>query len=156
MKHRGKTGISLLAIILAAYALNWIFTPMIVGDRLELYFRPKFQTPFQSELWLTSRSTTVNRQGIGKFGKCYEMVDELIASNKLIGKSELEINRLLGTPDTAENKESFRRLLYILADQSQYPSRSVLFPRVFWNTDQWVLQIVIERGRVSRAFIFFT
>lgn len=141
-----------LIVSLAAYALNWVFTPIFIRETIvEAAFRPHFHEPFHKATWATSGPATPSNPS---FGLRYAMVDSLMKSRVLLCKSELAVKALLGDPDSSSKDGS--GLHYALAPQPMYPARSILFPFRLSNIDRWHLEIKLEGGIVVATRVYAT
>ena len=137
-----------VALALAAlFGLNYVITPALVGEnRLEEFFRPRGESKFDSALWKDSSPVT---------GKRYEMVDDLLSSQRLAGLIEADVKGLLGEADSNGDEGGDKLLVYHLAKQRDYPAKSVLFPGFFPNHEAWMLEVRLRNGNVSSARVFF-
>jgi hypothetical protein len=152
--RRLKRGIVLVVSLAIAYTLNFFLTPLLVGERLELYFRPHFGSKFDSEVWrLTGPKSW--KPGGPHYGSRYEMVDDLLGSGRVVGMAEDSLLTMLGTPELADSKAGEKRLFYVLGDQRTYPARSIWFPGWFANLDRWMLQVELRDGKACSARVFF-
>jgi len=167
------------ALLLGLYALNYLVTPLIVGEvRLESRCRPRFNLKFDSQVWKTSGLIPDGRLGkqSPSYGRRYEMVDDLLASQISIGMEERQIRAILGEPDGGivdkksilgspdpygvrrlnptkeilESPDDIAYWSYHLASQWQYPARSIWFPKMFFNFDRWMLVIKITNRKASK------
>lgn len=84
------------------------------------------------------------------------MVDDLLASKRVINLDSTQIEKLLGKPDLVSDKDGEELLFYILGDQRAHPSKSVWFPGLFPNNDRWMLEIRLRQGKAYAARVFFT
>ncbi len=141
-----------MLVIGFVYFVNYLVTPCIVGERLEVYFRPRLSEPFRSELWRRASSSGDPEL----YGKRYRMVDNLIRSKLLVGASESGVKERLGPPESSSQAGTTARLFYFLANQKQYPARSVLFPGAFANLDRWMLEIELHNGTVTLVKVYFS
>jgi hypothetical protein len=149
--------VDVLALIVAIYVVNYLATPAIVGEaKLEIYFRPRCNSRFDSDAWLRADRTTWKPGASVPYGWRYAMVDDLLRSKTLIGATERRVKELLGPPELTSDTNGVRSLDYFLATQRQYPARSILFPRLFANFDEWRLEVILRDGRVIMARIYFT
>jgi hypothetical protein len=141
-----KAAVLVGCFVVALYVLNYIFTPMLLGEReIEIYFRPHCRLMFDSKTW--KRGGLKVSGGIAEnYGKRYEMLDDLLSSHALVGMKEDSLVMQLGQS---------KRLFYILGDQRNYPAKSVLFPGAFANFDRWKMEIVISDGKVTSYKILF-
>jgi hypothetical protein len=140
----------LATLFLAAlfYVMNYFVTPDVVGvARLEEHFRPRGKSKFISQFWKEARAGSGHR---------FEMVDDLIKGNSLMGLDLNQVKDLLGNPDLFTNHQSENELFYMLADQKMYPAKSIWFPGLFANQDRWMLQVRLRNGKVFLAKVFFT
>lgn len=141
----------IVALIAATYLLNYLLAPVLVGEKLEIYFRPKYERPFDSKIWKqTSFGSTTNS------GLRYEMFDDLISKKFAPQTDESELIALLGDADSVSLIDGDRCLFYVLGDQRQYPVKSFLFPWRFSNFDRWMLEVRFGRGKLVSWKIFFT
>lgn len=82
------------------------------------------------------------------------MVDDLLGAQLWIGRSQQEIEDLLGKPDLDSVLRSGERVWhYSLGSQKDYPARSILFlfPGVLQNVELWVLELRFQDGRLCSA-----
>jgi hypothetical protein len=150
MRLTKSVRILLLAALLlpGVYVLNYFLTPDLVGiAELEVNCRPPGKARFDSDIW---------RQASISSGKRYEMVDDLLASKRIINLDSTQIEKLLGKPDLVSNKDGEELLFYILGDQRTHPSKSVWFPGLFPNNDRWMLEVRLRQKKASAARVFFT
>ncbi len=84
------------------------------------------------------------------------MVDSLLASKVLLGADELRLSGLLGAPESTSKQDGTKSYYYFLADQRQYPARSIWFPGLFANLDRWMFEVRLRDGRVVLARVYFT
>lgn len=146
----------LLVSIAGLYGLNYLITPSLVGERLELTFRPRFILSFDSDVWKRSGPTTWKPTFGFPYGKRCEMVDSLLATRSLINLETNKVEDLLGKPDTASEQGTEAQFFYVLGDQKDYPAKSIWFPRLFRNLDRWMLEIRFRNGKVYFVEAFFT
>ena len=130
--------------VAALFIANIVVTPKLIGvSALESFFRPRLREAFDSARW---------RAASLESGQRYAMAGELLKSRRLAGARTNDIAAVLGPPDgTSQNPA--KEWLYYLAPQKLFPSRSILFPAVFWNMDAWTLVIVIENGAATNMRI---
>lgn len=130
------------AVVLVLYGANYMFTPEYIGiTKLETYFRPKVGLQFDSSKWKQSQELS--------WGERYKMVDNLIQMYLIKGRSQHEIEDLLGKPDIAAPRENGEfEMHYTLASQREYPARSVFFPGRLGNLELWVLLLHFRDGRL--------
>ena len=131
-----------IAAVAVLYAVNYIFTPEIVGiTKLETFFRPKGELKFESETWKQKQPSS--------WGERYGMVDDLIRTHLALGRSQQEVEALLGKPDIAAPLDGGEVILcYALASQKDYPARSILFPGRLGNLEPWILRLRFRDGRL--------
>lgn len=135
MRLSKNVRILILAALLlpGVYALNYFVTPDLVGiAELEVSCRPRGTARFDSDIW---------RQASASSGNRYQMVDDLLATEKVIGLDSTQIAKLLGKPDLVSDKDGEKLLFHILGDQRTHPSKSVWFPGLFPNNDRWMLYL---------------
>jgi hypothetical protein len=84
------------------------------------------------------------------------MLDDLLATRRLIGLSEAEVKKLLGDPNSVSYTKGDKMLVYHLARQRDYPARSGWFPGFFPNHEAWMLEILFRQGKAYSAKVFFT
>ena len=84
------------------------------------------------------------------------MVDDLLASKTIMGRSLSQLEEMLGEPDLVRETEDVKLLFYMLGDQRMHPSSSIWFPRLFPNNDRWFLEIRLDQGKARAAKVFFT
>lgn len=137
-----------VALALAAlFGLNYVITPTLVGEnKLEEFFRPRRESKFDSASWKDPSPAS---------GKRYEMVDDLLVSQRLMGLRETDLNGLLGEADSTGDEGGDKLLVYHLAKQRDYPAKSVWFPGFFPNHEAWMLEVRLRNGNVSVARVFF-
>lgn len=146
---------NIVVLIVALYGLNYFLLPVIVGEKLETYFRPKYDRPFDSEIWKQAGlGATANTNQ--NFGLRYEMLDNLISTKLSPSVEEVQLDSLLGNPDSIAFVVGDKCLFYALGDQRQYPAKSILFPFRFSNFDRWMLEIRLRNGRIASWKIFYT
>ena len=143
-------------LVLAAYLANYFITPVVVGEKLEIYFRPHGSAAFDSGAWKQADPRTRQAGGTVPYGRRYEMVDSLLDSKMLLGANEQRVRDLLGTPESTSEKDGRKGLYYFLGDQRQYPSRSIWFPCLFTNQDRWMLEVVLRDAKVIIARVYYT
>lgn len=137
-----------IIVLVMLYALNYLVTPILVGrNNLELHCRPAGNREFESEAWKDLRGGGDPR---------YEMVDDLLASQSLAGRTESEIDLILGPPDSVTMTNGATMRVYYLAAQRRFPAKSVFFPGLFPNHEAWMLKIYFREGRAMTAKVFFT
>ena len=83
------------------------------------------------------------------------MVDNLLATRRLIGLSEAELKKLLGDANSVGNVSDDEAFFYNLARQKDYPARSIWFPGAFPNHEIWILEVVLRQGKVHSARVLF-
>jgi hypothetical protein len=138
---------SFCSVAVLLYAINYCFTPKLVGDvELERFFRPRYAMQFDTIVWKHSKMRDRIR---------YDMVDSLIESVLIHSMTERQITNLLGIPDYYQIHPVEKHLFYELARQKDRPSRSWLFPNKFWNFDCWSLDITLTNGVFHNASIAF-
>lgn len=137
-----------VALALATlFGLNYAITPTLVGEnKLEEFFRPRGESKFDSASWKDASPAS---------GKRYEMVDDLLASQRLMGLSETDVKGLLGEADSTGDEEGEKLLVYHLAKQRDYPAKSVWFPGFFPNHEAWMLEVRLRNGSVCLTRVFF-
>lgn len=146
--QKAKIVLKVLIILVGLYMVNYIVTPNLIGIvNLELYCRPRGKLKFDSEIWKQAEPASRTR---------YEMVDDLLDSGLLRNLDVTQIEGLLGKPDLVSDVDGEKLLVYYLAYQRDYPSKSVFFPYIFSNFDQWMLEIRIRNGKCYLAKVFFT
>jgi hypothetical protein len=151
-----KMAISGLVLVAALYFANYFVTPAIVGEKLETCFRPHLSSVFDSNAWKQADQRAPTNAISIPYGKRYEMVDNLLASKLLLGADELRLRELLGAPESTSEQSGTKRFYYFLADQRQYPARSILFPGLFANLDRWMFEVLLRDGKVVLARVYFT
>lgn len=157
---------------------------LIKQHDLECFFRPVTNDAFKKTEW-QSGGFQVNSRARGNgtnFGLRYKMVDNLIQSKVLIGKSEASVRALLGEPDAGilrrgiismhEGRTSYNEVelnpsvktdiqkgisfwSYFLGNQSDYPARFILLPGAFYNFGRWKLILKMEAGMCCSAEVSF-
>jgi hypothetical protein len=129
-------------VVLLLYAANYMVTPEVVGiTELEAFFRPKYELKFDSEKWKQPQAAS--------WGERYKMVDDLLRTQLALGRSQREIEELLGKPDIAAPRDAgVFEMHYTLASQKEYPSRSILFPGRLGNLELWILLLHFRDGRL--------
>lgn len=115
---------------------------------LEVWFRPKQQMKFTTASWKRTDFGDANR---------YAMANSLVRTQELHGKTESEIRDLLGEPTSIDHVGSETWLGYDLVPRRAYPAKSVFLPSfLFYNTDTWLLEIRMDKGKVKVVRIRFT
>jgi hypothetical protein len=128
----------------AAYIVNLNVTPRIIGRKeLEARFRPRDQVQFDQGGWMNSQFGDATRYGMANF---------LVAHRTLEGMSREDVISLLGKPDWKEPGS----LTYRLAPQRRFPASSWMFPRTFWNWENWILVIDFDGDRVTSSEVTFS
>jgi len=167
------------AILAGFYWLNYLITPVFIGvTKLESMCRPRICQKFDPLLWSNSGLIKDGKHGkfSPSFGKRYEMVDDLLESHVVVGMGSNQVKELIGEPDAGvidkkyfldsrnpycgdrqnfvkeilESSNSISIWAYHLAHQRQYPARSILFPNLFFNGDEWKLIIEMRNSKVHR------
>jgi hypothetical protein len=124
-----------------------MITPLLVGEnKLEAYFRPRGESKFDSDSWKDASPAS---------GKRYEMVDNLLAFQRLTGLTETDVKGLLGEGDSTGEEGDEKLLVYHLAKQRDYPAKSVWFPGFFSNHEAWMLEVRLRNGSVCSTRVFF-
>jgi hypothetical protein len=148
LSRRSKQVLMGLAFLAALYAANYSLTPELVGVvKLEEHCRPRGQLEFDSESW---------KQTSPASGKRFEMVDSLLESGSLLNLDATQIETLLGKADIVSDQQAEKQFVYLLADQCAFPAKSLFFPGLFANLDQWWLEIRLRDGKTYLARVFFT
>jgi hypothetical protein len=139
---RAKVLIGSAVAVVVLYGANYMFTPDIVGiTQLESFFRPKGALQFDSIKWKQKEKSA--------WGERYKMVDDLLKTQLRPGRSQQEVEDLLGKPDIAAPRDGGElELHYNLASQKDYPARSVLFPGRLQNLELWILLLRFREGRL--------
>jgi hypothetical protein len=145
-----------LVVALALYLTNYLVTPAIVGEELEIVFRPHLNMAFDSTTWKRADPRAPLTELTLFYGKRYEMVDSLLRSKLLLDTNEQRVRELLGDPESTSEGRGTKSLYYFLADQRQYPARSIWFPGLFSNLDRWMFEVLLRDGRVVAARVYFT
>ena len=127
--------------ILILFALNWVVTPEFVGvTKLESKYRPKMRFPFDAAQWKRTQPSS---------GERYKMVDTLLEKVIEIGDDFEKVERLLGSPEITEKRESGEVYAhYTLGSQSQFPAHSALFKWRLENSELWVLLLHFKQGKL--------
>lgn len=144
------------AFMVALYLINYFVTPCIVGENLETCFRPHRNSAFDSKTWKEADPRLASKGASAFYGRRFEMVDSLLASKVLLGADELRLSGLLGAPESTSKQDGTKSYYYFLADQRQYPARSIWFPGLFANLDRWMFEVRLRDGRVVLARVYFT
>jgi hypothetical protein len=146
-KHNRRLFTVAAALASTLYFLNMALTPSLVGEnKLEEFCRPRGTTKFENVLWRNSSPAS---------GRRYGMVDDLLTTRRLIGLKEREVTVLLGEPNSIDEADGDKLLVYHLARQRDQPARSILFPGFFPNHEVWMLGISLREGKAHRAKVFF-
>jgi hypothetical protein len=140
---------------------------------LQTKARPHLDRVFEKDGWMGGRRWIVGRQLNPRYGVRYEMVDDLLRSRRLQGKSESECLLMLERPEFILDKEfilknpysagrtSIERDIiespvaraywsYSLGSPEQFPPRGAAF--MGWGmSDDWCLVIEMRDGRVVAA-----
>ena len=175
---------TVIALVLSLYVLNYIVTPLIVGEaKLESSFRPYSVEKFDSQSWRTSGLVKAGKHGKDSpnYGERYKTIDDLLKSHNLVGMREDQVRAILGDPDAGildkkslanwpqpygdETPKVQKEILnspdniaiwsYHLSFQRQYPAKSILFPLRFYNGDRWKLLLKLKNGQVSDTAVRF-
>jgi hypothetical protein len=144
------------ALVAALYLANYFVTPAVVGEQLEISFRPHLRSLFDPRTWKKAGPEIPATPAHVHYGKRFEMVDDLMRSGLLAGAREQRVMELLGTPESTGEQSGTKSFYYFLADQRQYPARSIWFPGVFANLDRWMFEVRFRNGRVVLARVYFT
>jgi hypothetical protein len=144
------------ALVAAIYLINYFVTPCIVGEKLETCFRPHRNSAFDSNTWKKADPRLQSKGAAAFYGKRFDMVDSLLRSKALLGVDEQRLSELLGAPESASEQNGTKSYYYFLADQRQYPARSIWFPGLFANLDRWMLEVRLRDGKVVLARVYFT
>jgi len=144
---RAKQFIGTAVAVVVLYGANYVFTPEIVGvTKLESFFRPKGDLQFDHDKWRQKQAAS--------WGERYKMVDDLLRNQPLSGRSQQEVEDLLGKPDIAAPRDNREiELHYTLASQKDFPARSVLFPGRMGNSELWILLLYFRDGRLYSASV---
>lgn len=141
----------LICIGLGAIGISLFYAAAIVAltvrppSHLEEWFRPKPCKPFSKTLWDSTRFGDPDR---------YKMANDLVRSGKILGMAEPEAHAMLGPTSSEDHIETEIWLGYDLVPQRQFPAKCWLLPSyLFFNTDTWLLEIRLERGKVKAARI---
>lgn len=129
----------------AVFVVNYVVSLLVIGiPTLEVAMRPGVSVRFDSESWKSAAYDS---------GCRYPMAQELVASNRLLGKTTERVLVELGPPDRRWKQEASDILIYALAPQQKYPASSWLYPRMFPNIGSWELWIEVTNGVVARCKI---
>lgn len=150
-KQRKLKLLNIAVVLLATYLTGYILTPVLIGEKLEIFFRPHFDEKFNPVIWKEGGLG----KGHGQYGKRYEMLDNLLESHILEGLNVDQLQALLGPPDSKRDGEP-NLWFYTLGDQRIFPSRAILFPGWFSNRDRWMLEVEFRNGKVSHLKVYFT
>jgi hypothetical protein len=140
-KHKLNLGLSVLLAVVAVCYCGLFVAGLVRAPWLEEMFRPRAQSKFTQEAW---RATHFGDRGR------YEMANDLLRSDTLVGKTRAEIEGMLGMSDRWWQKGGNTNLFYDLGRQQEFPARCIILPsRFFWNLETWVLDIEFENNKVN-------
>lgn len=173
-----------LVILIGLYIVNYLVTPNLVGEaRLESFFRPQFNQKFDSAVW--KKIGLISDGKLGKwsstYGSRYKMVDDVLKNQISVGMKAQQVEDILGKPDGGIIDRTFIEALgnaygsndsgpgkeilespdevaywaYHLASQSQYPAKSIWFPNIFLNFDEWELIVKMKNNLVADIQVSF-
>lgn len=138
--------LALLSLVVGVlYGVIVLLLMIVHPPGLENLCRPIVVQGFSRSLWASSSFGQRDRYG---------MANDLLRTGALLDKNEAAVTGLLGPPTSVDRSGPTLRLGYDLVPQKTFPARCTLLPSfLFWNTDTWLLEVVLNNGVVRTVRI---